>query len=777
MANAGAQHNVVTTVPPLRPVFDQPDPEYDDKRVAWAWRRWKGQNEALRAQDRQIEESIRMLAGQQWLAWSPLSGRYLDVSEWFTDDEKKWRQRPVLNRLLPWFMLTHSRLTENPPIVTHLPGPDRSDADVAETMDTIYKALWREVGMIDVNDRMHMWLTSAGRAHLQTLIDVSRGKLIARRGVAPVPVFDGLGQPVMNERTGGQHTVDAEVPLGKNYQPQAIIQGGVLTPTGEDPVYDREGSLEPWVLSPLQVRGQWGAHIPWHLKRWHEVLTYEPVEDIYEKYGITVEPDLRGAALGVDEGGYLERSLFGPGHYGAASKRSGSEASNFNAVEGYAKVLTHWNAPPSNAGPDDVFADQLETPENPGGRLLICTRDKTLIDMPRPAHFRWTSPIRTFEFVRLPGRQGGSSPQEAMNPLQRSYNRSWGQINEHTNLVTNPVGVYDRQSGLKDGAWTNETGLKLGVLMRPGVKPLDYLNPPALGQDVWKRQQMLLAELEYYGMLEGARGNVPSEDPSGELVRELRANSDRPYGSPARRNAEEYARFIQDWWAWVPVVWPQGRILQYAGDDNVARTLMVYPELFKPGACDVIADVESMVPEGAAGREARADRLYQAGLLGVPGSPAAIKRYFDLGQAPHIGRLAKIGGIDQTMAEHENAAMLQGQPGELVAMFPWYDDLIHLMVHESVMKAPGFLKLEPEVQAAFSIHWERHYARAQAAAVQEAQAQAALAAAGAPLGKPQGKTAQDGGRGLKSGSQPRRITAGPHATSPAQAGSANVEAA
>ena len=753
-------------LPPLRSVYNQED-EFDNLRIEQAWALWRGQDAALRAHDRQVEESIRMLAGQQWLGWNEMLGHYQDVSEWFTDDERGWRQRPVFNRLLAWFMLTHSRLTENSPNVGFLAGPDRIDAQLAEAMDTIFKPLWREAGMIDVNDRLHSWLIPAGRAHLQTLIDVTRGRLLPRIGMADVPVFDELDQPLVNERDGTQATVQTKVPLDRDFRPQAIIRGGNLEPTGEPPVFDREGALLVEVLSALQVRGQWGSHIPWHLKRWKEVLTYLPVEEIWEKYNVEVEPDVRGAALGLlEDTGYLEKVIFGSGHYGAASQHAETgQGSGTGKTEGYKKVVTYWAGPREDEGVNGEYAGQQETEQSAGGRLLSVTKDKVLIDMVRPAHFPFGSPIRTFEFVRLPGRPGGSSPQEAMNPIQKSYNRGQAQIAEHTNMVANPVAIYDLTCGLKDGQWTNEPGLKLGLRFRQGIKPIDFLNPPALGQDIWKRMQMLLGELEYYGQLEGARGNVQSQDPSGELVRELRSNSDRPYGSTARRSVEEYARLIQDWMAWIPVVWSEGKILSYAGDDNVARTIVVLPEMFKQGMCDVIPDIESMVPEGQGQRMARVDRLFAAGAFGNPQDPRVRETYFDLARFPNMGRAGKVGGIDRTTAERENAALIQGAPGPEIPLFPWYDDLVHLMVHESFMKSPEYLQVPPEIQAGFALHWEGHYVRAQAKAMAEMQAQAAMQGGGnggEERGPPQ--------NGAKPGAQVKRVGAGPKPSQPGQEG-------
>jgi hypothetical protein len=96
---------------------------------------------------RTIEENVRMLAGRQWDVWSEPLGCYVDVTHYMTDEERRWRQRPVVNLLEYWFMITHARLTENPPTVTFLPATaDRLDQLKAEALTPTFKTLWAETG-------------------------------------------------------------------------------------------------------------------------------------------------------------------------------------------------------------------------------------------------------------------------------------------------------------------------------------------------------------------------------------------------------------------------------------------------------------------------------------------------------------------------------------------------------------------------------------------------------------------------------------------------------
>jgi hypothetical protein len=171
--------------PPLRAAPDAAD-AWDSRRRdrVQAW--WRSQDAALLARDRQIEENVRMLAGQQWGVWDPLTGQYIDISQWW-GEEAAWRQKPTENRLLPWFTLTHARLTENSPILTFIPGPDRKDAELAEVMDVLWKVTWRAANMVDAHDRLMMWLIPAGRAYMTSRIDLTKGPWVPWIGAGADP--------------------------------------------------------------------------------------------------------------------------------------------------------------------------------------------------------------------------------------------------------------------------------------------------------------------------------------------------------------------------------------------------------------------------------------------------------------------------------------------------------------------------------------------------------------------------------------------------------------
>lgn len=729
----------------------QPDIATDPARLALVRQGWAAFDDLLRPQNRQVEENVRMLAGQHHVIFHPALGKWLDVRDWMTSEERLFRAKPVFNRLLPWYIITHARATENQPIVTFVPGPDREDAELAELLDVATKTVWFEANMEDVHDRLMAWVIAAGRGHLGSRVNPHGGAIRKWIGGAPegIPVVDAYHQPV-DDGEGGQAMmpVNDGVPFGPDGQPRAVWristpgEGGELVPTGE-PHGEPIGSIVCDVYSPMQVRGEWSA-APWHQKRVHYVRSYHSVEEVYDLLGIEVEPDVKGGDIA--DVGELERVMYGTGFYNAVSGGMPETAAAQISTTGYVELTQRWEAP-------CYYGGMEKTPDSPGGRWTVCSRNRVLRDGVRPAAFPYTSNINSFEFVRLPGRHGGTTPQEALNPVMRSINEGHGRIQDHVHLSTNPIGVVDAQAGLQAKAFTNRPGRNYKLNRRPGVPAIEFVAPPALGEDVYKRQQMLVEEFNTIGFMAGV--NEPGQPgDSGEKVKEVRFNTDRFLGPTMRRTAGEYGRVYENWIALFPTIWDMETTINYAGDDNIARTIVAYPTMFKSGKVNARPDVESMLPEGRGEKQEKAFSFYQQGMFGMPGTPQALSKFWEVAHMPHLSRFAKVGGIDGTKAEQENGRLLQGEPAEAIPVFEWYDDDIHLMIHERFMKSPEYEKLPPEVQDAFVLHRQAHMFNrqrrmalqvAQQTGLQVAAMQGQAAAAGVPPGGPGGPGGPPGG--------------------------------
>jgi len=689
---------------PLRPAGADygSDPDgMDSKRVQLVRRAWSELDDLVQPQNRQIEENIRMLSGQQHAFFHPVLGRWLDVADWMSASERRWRTRAKMNRLLPWFMITHARATENTPIVTFLPGPDAEDAELAELLDIACKAVWWEANMEDVHDRVMGWVIAGGRGHLFTRIDPTKGKLRDWVGEDMVPLVDPYDQPV-DDGDGGQAQVMAQgVRFDKDGKP--LSRARLVAPGQTELVHDGEahqtpiGQLVVDVLSPMQVRGSWGP-TPWHEKPRHIIRSYHPVEDIYDRFQVMVDPTVRGGA--VSDIGELERLLYGTGFFGAVEGLPSQQQGTTTNTEGYVELTQLWEAP-------CTYGETARTGDSPGGRWLVCTPDRVLRDGPRPAAFPYTSPLSTFEFIRIPGRPGGTTPQEALNPIQRGYNDTHSRIKDHVNLCTNPKALIDTGSGIKEKTWTNAPAENHYVNRRPNVPAVEYVAPPRLGPEVAQLLGLYKQEFDDIGFMQGAQ-DPGAPGYSGEKLKEARFNTDRFLGPTMRRTAGEYGRMYETWRIMFPMIWDMETTLDYVGDDNLGRTLVVLPEIFEAGKVHVRPDVESMLPEGRGEKQAFVRQTWLEGGFGLPQSPEALKKYWESIAMPHLSRIAKPGGIDGTMAEQENGQLLQGVPADSIPVYEWYDDAVHLMTHERFMKSPEFRKLPPPIQDAFALHRAAH---------------------------------------------------------------------
>jgi len=677
-------------VPPLRQSPFEPD-EFDSRRVEYVKRLWHGQDHLLRARDRQIEENIRMLCGQQWAIWSELAGRYVDITRYLSDEERRWRQFPVMNRLLLWFMLTHARMTENPPVVSFQPASgDRADAELAEVMDAVFKHIWQNASMLEVIDQLTAWLIPGGTAYLKSRIDPNRGELREFRGPARLTLLDADGNPVLGPDGQPIYRDIPDAPYGPNGEVRVRLNPETGEPEIVGPPHTmHEGEIVVDVLSPLEVRGQWGP-TPWHRKSWHIHRVFLTPEQGWEAYGVEWEPEVMGQE--AHEIAELQRLLFGAGYYGAASGREETVANAMNpSREGFVEVFEFWHAP-------SRFPGMEQTRESPGGRLLTVTRTKVLRDGVRYAPFPYTSPIRQFIFVRVPGRPSGTSPQEMLNGPARTRNRLVAAILEHTNKTANPIKLIDRRSGIKEGMVTNRPGLELYGDFSQVPEPLRFVSPPSLSHDVYRALNILTNEHDELGNIPGAQGAPPTADASGELVKELRYNADRFIGPTQRRTVIELARMVEDWMVMIPLIWDAPKVIRLAGDDFAAQTITVLPEMFERGKVHVVPDIESMLPEGRGERQARVQRIYELGGFGPPGSPEAIERWLELSRFPHLSRTARPGGVDRSTAEQNVAKLLRGVPASEIPIFEWYDHGIHLAVLERYMKSPAYLRLPIHVQ-------------------------------------------------------------------------------
>jgi len=579
-----------------------------------------------------------MLAGQQWDVWSDSLEKFIDINSLFSDEERLWKQRPVINLLTYWYMLTHARLTENPPILTFQPATaDRIDAMLAETYDTVFKTLWNDTHAPEVVDRMMAWLVATGTSYIKSYPSYDdEAAAQPRIGPASAQLPDEFGEPQDME-------LAEPVPYSAQGEPQFEIQPHpetgepVAVPTAE-PEMENGADIAVCELNPLQVRGEWNQK-PWHEKAWHMHKDYFSPAIIQQRWGVEVEPDT--TINGAHGPGYLERLMFSEGHYGAIDgKKSTLNDGQFGVgavpADGYVCVYELWEKP----NPDNEMQ----------GRLCITTDSVVLYDGPRPfPKLAGASPIRRFQFVGLPGRPAGTTPMEFLVPLQQTYNRGWAQELEHRSLMTNPMILVDDHASIDDEQFEAVPGQFIQGGMSGGQPMLSAFEMPTLSADFYKTQDRIKDAFMFLGNVTGTEGSAPTDDASGELVQQLRANADRFIGPTARGLVNEMARLAEDWLALLSVLWDQPKLLTYAGDDQVPQTIAVTPELWS-GTVNAVPDVESMIPEGRGEKQARVIQLWQMGWFGDPTDPRTQAKVAPMMRFPNLNRAALPGGVDEYLA-------------------------------------------------------------------------------------------------------------------------------
>jgi hypothetical protein len=288
--------------------------------------------------------------------------------------------------------------------------------------------------------------------------------------------------------------------------------------------------------------------------------------------------------------------------------------------------------------------------------------------------------------------------------LQRAHNKAVSQLAEHGNLMSNPIALIENRSAIDVNKWQNTPGLAISYQGQPGVDPVRYLNPPSLGSEVKELIAFTQSAIESEGATRGTDAGAQSQNESGEVRRERRYDGDRYVGPTQRRAAEEIGRLVETWKPLLQLIYTEPRVVREAGEDAMARTITVYPELFEDGNVDVVPDLQSMLPETREERRARLDWMLDHNLLG-PTPEEQRRNYLELANFPNLSRVARMGSVDAVTANQENGALVRG---DAVPVEPWYDHAIHVREHIAFMKDRRFLKVDPAIRQAFMAHVQAH---------------------------------------------------------------------
>lgn len=387
--------------------------------------------------------------------------------------------------------------------------------------------------------------------------------------------------------------------------------------------------------------------------------------------------------------------------------------------EGCARVVTYYERP---------------TTAHPRGRMIVIIRDKIVFYGELPAG---VMPIVAFKSREKPGLFFGSSPVEALIPLQRSYNELQNKILDYAHAVVNaplktPIGSLNIDEIAANG------GISTGDIVEydPAFGEPRYFEVPQFPPVLIQQRDQLAHDMEYTAgvsqlMVYGAAANSAS----GKAI-ENRREIDMTRMSLTADNIRNSVIAMAKIWLKLNKAYSEGyRTMLIAGSDDMGGIYTWCADDIN--SYDVVFTAENELRHSA--EQQRQDFLtaYQMGLFtderGVV--PEDIKRRaWDLFR---VGKLADIRDMDDQQRKNAQREIRYFEGGVIPEDDKYADDKIHLEEHLRYALSNDFRLLKqrlPEWAQLLEEHIDRHMAKIAAKQQQQqaqAQAQMARAQAGA----------------------------------------------
>lgn len=718
------------------PGFFGQDPSVRPEDVAqWVNRgHWEDWIFAYRPWWRQAEENVRMLSGRQWDQYIRALGDFVDISDLYASDDERWRKYPVFNWTAHYFKLTLSKVTENIPVLGFMPTtPSEKDARLAQLGEPIWKSAWNRMEMPEQAYRLYGWCITCARGIVKLCWDPDLGPSkeytapavihlafadghLETRQIADAPytrlpdgtmyphilnpLVQGNGQPLFHPDTGGVV-----------FHAHPTAEGGVQF---GPPMRDRLGDLRAETPAPVSIIVPHGPE-PFHRKPW---LCHEELMHVDEARSRFDKPDLEPEDLPANDLLVLKFSYatnYGMPTFGAGGT-GGIQIPSRQALKDHVRIRSLWQQDRPN---DETLSK---------GRLTIVTRDDVLFDDINPY---WVDgqqsptaiiPFEAFDLIPYPFRQEGSTDLEIVNPIQRATNRRMGALMDAADYAEHSPLWVNRDAGIEEDPsdWN-----------KPGhVGEANFRN----GNPTWREptvelpaNSMQLAStlrdwMELLGSTPlGSEGQpIPGTDPSGELLREKRFDTDRVWGATLRLHSFGWARLCQKMLGIYGACMSDERMFVLAGEDQGWDFFTLKPDLFS-GQIHVVAQPESPVLESRQDKQNRLMSLAAAFPPQAGGPPAA--HWLELMGYPDLRRLTRPGGPAWEMAERENLEMLLGATDPSIPfpmVLPEQDHASHIAVHQRRMQTVAYrdagLPLQLRFRAHVALH-QQYIAQAQAAQV------------------------------------------------------------
>lgn len=646
----------------------------------------------------QVEANARALAGRQYDVYDPDLGQFVDLAQIVLPQDERWRRTPVFNWLRQnYYLQSLAKLTENVVQLGAMPATaDTAASQTAPLFDAWFKYEFDQMGMAELQFQHYGWVLTAGASWLKLRWDPTKGPRDQYYGTEFPPVVPDQSPHTQSGYTEG---------------PEGMLEG----PPNAAPPNRLLGDLTCDVISPTSVLVPYGPQPHWQ-KPWlmHEYLL--PVQEFARRFGVTVDPDIGGK-----QDDTLLRMEYTSYYGNPGSPISGAwggwNSSNGVVTEAMVLVRERW---------------ERATAEAPYGRLTIVGSGVVAYDDINPYVIPGycETPIVPFYYFPkpdLPFRQEGGTDLESLLPIANARNRVLGGMMDFEDRNQQPALFYNGNLVLEDEIENvNLAGARIRADGDPRLAAhfLDMPNLPEAGQAL---NQILIRELESAGHTSSvSEGRPATEDASGELQREVRFDTDRPWGATLRLHSYEWERLGQGMVAITKVCMEDERILAIAGEDQAVNFITVRPQLFE-GAINVKVLPESMVLET---RQDKQNRLVQM-LTTAAQLRATVPDYADILlkslNYPNLQRVTQQGGPAYALAQRHLSTL--ASTGQMPPVWPEQDHGTYVRVILEFMNTGAFADLDPQLQGLVRAFYQMHQLMGVQSTVQQAQLQTGVQAA------------------------------------------------
>lgn len=626
--------------------------------------------------------------------------RYLDGDQWIVfdgdrDSGGQWRRlnvskaneyipRPVTNYIYDVYQTLKSYLIKNKPRSSIRPNTQAfRDKSAAKVGELVLEANWERLNEQANYEYAAACLICYGTVFKKSYWDTTSATM------ARVPKTEV--QPQVDPNTGeviGQNEVPALDPETGEQLFEEIPLGDV----NSDVVEPYRIALDP--LATDMHKARWIMEYSIHSLNWIKE-TYGREGDGYtgKVDEVKEETQLSGSMRRFYQ---LKNSS---GVRGAIPLESGQGGSGYAPLTNSAVVKEYYEAPSLT---------------NPKGRMVVIANGVTLYAGPSPYEgpelLDW-HPYSECRWELVPGRFWGKSPLDSACEIQKHINSIDSTIILTRKTMAVPQKLVPAGSGIADGTWTGRPGQQVHYRESGGAKPEVI---PGVGVDAMvfqERAQRVDDMKQVTGAMDILKGDRPPgvnaasalsllyEVGTGKIFptldrwkRFVECDQKKQLKLTARKYKEPRPDFIQ--------------LLKSKNTELSEETIGKFIGSDLYDNCNVIVEAGSNIPKLQAAQQARLQEAAQTGTLNLE-LPANRMEY---NRQMGIAGFDNDVGPDVKRAEWENDLMdnIKLSPDNKPIRLEVDEDTVHMEIHARRMKEPSFIEAPPEVQQAYTAHYQEH---------------------------------------------------------------------